>query len=158
MSPARQAAPMRTIHSERKSRFLRRRQAERPQLQQVHQRPEEGRHRVGPQDPRRSGGQRRRRICGAVQAGASRHGVSRRPRNIAVSSDGRPGWPPVVLERLFTTEAQRTRRKKRRLNSGFFVSLDEASLNRGVQFFRNVRFAVLNGLARTESRLRDETA
>ncbi len=55
----------------------RRRQAERPQLQQVHQRPEEGRHRVGPQDPCRSGGQRSGWVYGAVQAGASRHGIVR---------------------------------------------------------------------------------
>ncbi len=47
------------------------------QLQQVHQRPEEGWHRAGPQDPRRSGGQRSGWVYGAVQAGASRHGIVR---------------------------------------------------------------------------------
>ena len=50
----------------------------------VHQWPEEGRHRAGPQDPCRSGGQRSRRIYGAVQAGASRHGIAAHPQSVSL--------------------------------------------------------------------------
>src|SRR5271165_1164106 len=42
------------------------RQIKRHQLQPVHQRPEEGWHRTGPQDPGRPGGKGRCRIYGAV--------------------------------------------------------------------------------------------
>src|SRR5208337_3184378 len=51
------------------------RQAERHQLQQVHQRSEEGWYRTRPQDPRRSGSPRSGWIYGTVQAGAGRSGI-----------------------------------------------------------------------------------
>ena len=50
----------------------RRRQDERHQLQPVHQRPEEGRHRTGPQDPGRHRGEGRSSVYVAVRAGESR--------------------------------------------------------------------------------------
>ncbi len=85
------------------------------QLQPVHQRPEEGRHRTGSQDPGRSGGQRSRRVYGAVQAGAKRHGIARPSQGIR-SYDGRPQGRPLCFEKRIHHRGTKPRRLNDRVS------------------------------------------
>ncbi len=72
----------------------------------VHQWVEEGRHRTGSQDPGRSGGQRSRRVYGAVQTGAKRHGIAARILG-ELALKWAAGWPPVVF-RIHHGDTERT--------------------------------------------------